>query len=94
MDLDAIDDDTLHRHLASRTPWRPDPPGPSSPDCPGCGALLRLVPARLAINSAPSQGFVLQRSARGGNAPETSRPSESPMSRGGLTTGAPAYRQQ
>jgi hypothetical protein len=45
MDLDAIDDGTLHRHLAGRAPWRPDPPESSSPDCPGCGAPLRLVPA-------------------------------------------------
>jgi hypothetical protein len=45
MDLDAIDDDTLHRHLAGRDPWRPDPPEPSSANCPACGAPLRLVPA-------------------------------------------------
>jgi hypothetical protein len=37
MDLDAIATDTLHRHLAGRAPWRPDPPEPSSPNCPGCG---------------------------------------------------------
>jgi hypothetical protein len=45
MDLDAIDDGTLHRHLAARAPWRPDPPEPSSPDCPGYGAPLRIDPA-------------------------------------------------
>ena len=45
MDLDAIDDDTLHSHLAGRAPWRPDPPERSSANCPGCGAPLRLVPA-------------------------------------------------
>jgi hypothetical protein len=45
MDLDAIDDNTLYRHLAGRAPWRPDPPEPSSANCPGCGAPLRLVPA-------------------------------------------------
>ena len=37
MNLDAIDDGTLHRHLSGRAPWRPDPPEQSSPDCPGCG---------------------------------------------------------
>jgi hypothetical protein len=46
MDLDAIDDDTLHRHLAGRTPWRLDPPDPSPATCPGCGAPLGHDPAR------------------------------------------------
>jgi hypothetical protein len=43
MNLAAVTADTLHRHLAARTPWRPDPPEPSSANCPGCGAPLRLV---------------------------------------------------
>ena len=42
MNLDAITADTLHRHLAGRAPWRPDPLEPPSSNCPGCGAPLRI----------------------------------------------------
>ena len=47
MDLDAITADRLHRHLAARAPWRPDPPDPAPADCPGCGAPLQLGPMGL-----------------------------------------------
>ena len=47
MNLDAVAADTLHRHLAARAPWRPDPPDPSAALCPGCGAPLSLDPSGL-----------------------------------------------
>jgi hypothetical protein len=42
MNLDAIAADTLHRHLAARAPWCPDPRDPPAAGCPGCGAPLSL----------------------------------------------------